>query len=110
MKVIAALVVAVMLVTVLAIAALVQLVIWSAPFLLVALIVTLVVRARRSAARSRPVTGTAGRSHPLRVAAAPQYRVGAPSAAPGGWVMVPVWVAPTPGPPVIDGEVLGGRD
>ena len=47
----------------------------------------------------------------VRAAERPRYRVGAPAAAPEGWVMVPVWVAPThPDPGVIDAEVIGDRD
>jgi hypothetical protein len=110
MKLLGTLFAMVLIVTGLAVATLVQLVITLAPFLMVAQVVVLVLRARRPARSSPPVTGWPDGGYPQRVAPQPQYRVGARAAAPGGWVMVPVWVAPTPGPPVIDAEVIGDRD
>lgn len=106
MKVIAIVFAAILLVAMLAMAALVQLVISLAPFLMVALMVALVLRARRPAVLP-PVLRQTVRSHPLRAASTTRYRVGALNAVPGGWVMVPVWVAPPPARTVIDGEVLG---
>jgi hypothetical protein len=110
MKLLGALFAMVLIVTGLAVATLVQLVITLAPFLMVALVVVLMLRARRPARPSPPVTGWPHSGYPGRVAPQPQYRVGAPAAEPGGWVMVPVWIAPTPGPPVINAEVIGERD
>ncbi len=87
--------------TMLAVAALAQLAIALLPYLGVALIVALVLRWR-----------SPGRVHPdprecVRPAPPRGYRIGAPAPAPEGWVMLPVWIAPTrPGPPVIDGEVI----
>jgi predicted lipid-binding transport protein (Tim44 family) len=110
MKLLGALFAMVLIVTGLAVAALVQLVITLAPVLMVALVVVLMLRTQRPARPSPPITGWPHSGYPRRVAPQPQYRVGAPAAAPGGWVMVPVWIAPTPGPPVIDAEVIGDRD
>jgi hypothetical protein len=105
MKALAAIFATIMIVTVLAIAALVQLVITLLPYLAVALIVLLVLRARRRSTTSLPS------AEAVTVTPASRYRIGAPAAAPEGWVMVPVWVAPTrPGAPVIDAEVIGDRD
>jgi hypothetical protein len=110
MKLLGALFAMVLIVTVLAVATVVQLVTTLAPFLMVTLVVMLVLRARRPARPLPPATGWPGGGYHRRVAPQPQYRVGAPAAAPGGWVMVPVWVAPTPRPPVIDAEVIRDRD
>jgi hypothetical protein len=110
MKLLGALFAMVLIVTVLVVAIVIELVITLAPFLLVGLLVVLVLRARKPARPSPPVTGWPHSAYPRRVAPQPQYRVGAPAAAPGGWVMVPVWIAPTPGPPVIDAEVIRDRD
>lgn len=107
MKLLGALFAMVLIVTGLAVATLVQLVITLAPFLMVALLVVLTLRARRPARPSPPAAGWPDGGYLRRVAPQPQYRVGAPTPAPGGWAMVPVWVAPPPGPPVIDAEVIG---
>jgi hypothetical protein len=96
-------------VTLLAAVALVQLVITLLPYLAAALIVALILRWRRSKAPA----AVAAASHAVRICpdSEPSYRIGAPAAAPGGWVMVPVWVAPRRADPnVIDGEVITGRD
>lgn len=106
MKILTTLVAMLMIATVLALAALVQLMISLAPFLALALIAILLLRARRPTVS--PAAGWTG-CHPPEVAAPSQCRLGAPTAASGGWVMVPVWVAPQPGPRIIDGEVLGDR-
>jgi hypothetical protein len=116
MRVLAGLLVMAMIVAVLAVAALVQLAIALLPYLAVALTVVLVLRWRRRDTRAPSAAAPLTRSYPgpqARVRAAPQprYRVGAPAAAPEGWVMVPVWVAPTrPDPGVIDAEVIDDRD
>lgn len=117
MRVVAGFLVMSMIVTVLALAALVQLAIALLPYLAVALIVVLVLRWRRRDAHPPSAAAPQMRIYPdpqARVwwaARQPRYRVGAPAAAPGGWVMVPVWVAPTqPDPRVIDAEVITDRD
>ena len=114
MRVLAGLLVMGMIVMVLAVAALVQLAIASLPYLAVALVVVLVLRWRRrdTPPAAPPLTRTyPGPQARVRAAQQPRYRVGAPAAAPEGWVMVPVWVAPTrPDPRVIDAEVIGDRD
>ena len=97
-----------MIVVVLAVAALVQLAIALLPYLAVALVVVLVLRWRRD---TPPAAAPQMRTYTVRAAPQPRYRVGAPAAAPEGWVMVPVWVAPTrPDPGVIDAEVIDDRD
>ena len=114
MRVLAGILVMAMIVVVLAVAALVQLAIALLPYLAVALLVVLVLRWRRREGPTPPAPQM--RTYPVRqarvrAAERPRYRVGAPAAAPEGWVMVPVWVAPThPDPRVIDAEVIGDRD
>jgi len=109
MRVLAGLLVMAMIVVVLAVAALVQLAIASLPYLAVALVVVLVLRWRRR--DTPPAAAPQMRTYTVRAAPQPRYRVGAPAAAPEGWVMVPVWVAPTrPDPGVIDAEVIDDRD
>jgi hypothetical protein len=114
MRVLAGLLVMGMIVVVLAVAALVQLAIALLPYLAVALVVMLVLRWRRR--DTPPAAAHLTRTYPgrrsgVRAAPQPRYRVGAPAAAPEGWVMVPVWVAPTrPDPTVIDAEVIDDRD
>lgn len=98
-----------MIVVVLAVAALVQLAIALLPYLAFALTVVLVLRWRRR--DSPPAAAPPERTYTVRAAQQPRYRVGAPAAAPEGWVMVPVWVAPTqPDPGVIDAQVIDDRD
>jgi hypothetical protein len=108
MRVLGGFVVMSMIVTVLAVAALVQLAIALLPYLAIALVVVLVLR------WWRPDTSTTSAAPPaVRTSPGPQprYRIGAPAAAPGGWVMVPVWVAPRrPDPRVIDAEVITDGD
>jgi len=85
---------------------LVQLVITMLPYLAAALVALLILRWRR------PGTPTVAPPPAVRHYPEPQprYRIGVPAAAPEGWVMVPVWVAPTrPDPTVIDGEVIPGH-
>ena len=111
MRVLAGLFVMSTIVTMLAVAALVQLAIALLPYLAVALIVVLVLRSRR---RRDSVAASAAappmRTHPVRAVPRPRCRIGAPAAAPEGWTMVPVWVAPTrPDPRVIDAEVIDDR-
>ena len=97
-----------MIVTVLAVATLVQLAFALLPYLATALVVVLVLRWRRSDVRAASVAPPAVRTYP---GPPPGYPVGVPAAAPQGWVMVPVWVAPRrPGPIVIDAEVITDRD
>jgi hypothetical protein len=94
-----------MIVTVLAVVALAQLAIALLPYLAAALVVLLILRFRRSEPRA------AAPPHAVLTYRDPQprYRVGAPAAAPEGWVMVPVWVAPRrPDPTMIDAEVITG--
>jgi len=111
MRVLAGFLVMSMIVTVLALATLVQLAIALLPYLAVALIVGLVLRSRRRHTPRAPFQ-RAYRGPQAQVRAAqPRYRVGAPAPAPEGWVMVPVWVAPTsPDPRVIDAEVITESD
>jgi hypothetical protein len=93
-------------ITVLAAAALVQLVIALLPYVAAALIVALILLWHRCGTAAAPPPAVLARADPQ-----PRYRVGAAAAAPGGWVMVPVWVAPKgPDPNVIDAEVITGRD
>jgi hypothetical protein len=100
-----------MIVMVLALAALVQLAIALLPYLAVTLIVLLILRWRRRDSSTRPAAAPPERAYTVRAAPQPRYRVGAPAPAPEGWVMVPVWVAPTrPDPRVIDAEVIDDRD
>lgn len=106
MKLLGALFAMVLIVMGLVVATVVQLVITLAPFLMVTLVVALALRARRPARPLPTAPGWPGGGYPRGVAPQPQYRVGAPA----GWVMVPVWVAPTPRPPVIDAEVIRDRD
>jgi hypothetical protein len=114
MRVLAGFLVMGMIVMVLALAALVQLAIALLPYLAVALLVVLVLRWRRREGPTPPAPQM--RTYPVRqgrvrAAERPRYRVGAPAAAPEGWVMVPVWVAPRqPDPGVIDAEVITDRD
>jgi hypothetical protein len=111
MRVLAGFLVMSMIVTVLVLAALVQLAIALLPYLAVALIVVLVLRWWRRDTSTPPAAAPAERTYPVRAAPQPRYRVGAPAAAPEGWVMVPVWVAPRqPDPSVIDAEVIDDRD
>lgn len=111
MRVLAGFLVMSMIVTVLVLAALVQLAIALLPYLAVALIVLLGLRWRRRDNPTPPAAAPPERTYPVRAAPQPRYRVGAPAAAPEGWVMVPVWVAPTrPDPRVIDGEVITDGD
>jgi len=115
MRVLAGLFVMSLIVTVLVLAALVQLAIALLPYLAVALIVVLVSRWRPRDTATRAAAAPPMRTCPGPQAwvrtAQPRYRVGAPAAAPEGWVMVPVWVAPTrPDPRVIDAEVIVDRD
>ena len=96
-----------MIVMVLAVAALVQLVIALLPYLAVALVVVLVLRLRRRRNPTPPAMAYPGAQARVRAAGQRSYRVGAPVAAPEGWVLVPVWVAPArPDPTVIDAEVI----
>jgi hypothetical protein len=96
-----------MIVTVLVAITLVQLVITVLPYLAGALVVLLILRWRRPGT-STVAPPPAVRSYPEP---RPRYHVGVPAAAPEGWVMVPVWVAPTPpAPKVIDAEVITGHD
>jgi hypothetical protein len=114
MRVLAGFFVMSMIVVVLAVAALVQLAIALLPYLAVALLLVLVLRSRRRGSPTPPAPQV--RTYPVRragvrAARQPRYRVGAPAAAPEGWVMVPVWVAPRqPDPGVIDAEVIHDRD
>jgi len=109
MRVLAGFLVMGMIVVVLAVAALVQLAIALLPYLVVALVVVLVLRWRRR--DTPPAAAPLTRTYTVRAAPQPRYRVGAPAAAPQGWVMVPVWVAPTrPDPGVIDAQVIDDRD
>jgi hypothetical protein len=97
-----------MIVTVLAVATLVQLAFALLPYLAAALVVVLVLRWRRSDVPAASVAPPAVRTCP---GPPPRYRVGAPAAAPEGWVMVPVWVAPRrPDPIVVDAEGITDRD
>jgi hypothetical protein len=99
-----------LIVTVLVLTALAQLIITLAPFLAVALLVLLVLRLlrhRNPAVSAAPVDRAYGARARVRAAGKREYRVGAPAAAPEGWVLVPVWVAPArPEPTVIDAEVI----
>ena len=112
MRILAGFFVMSMIVTVLVLAALAQLAIALLPYLAVTLIVVLVMRSRRRRdAPAAAVERTYVAPARVRRPAAPRYRVGAPAAAPGGWVMVPVWVAPTRSDPrVIDAEVITEDD
>ena len=83
MKLLGALFAMVLIVTVLAVATLVQLAITLAPFLMGALVVVLVIRARRSRSVFAGGRGWPDGGYPRRVAPQPHYRVGAPAAAPG---------------------------
>jgi membrane protein implicated in regulation of membrane protease activity len=106
MKLFAGFLVMSMIAAVLAVAALAQLVIALLPYLAVALIVALVLRRRRRNA-TPPAAAVPLRTYPVRAVTPPRYTVGAPAAAPEGWVMVPVWVAPNrPDPKVIDAEMI----
>jgi hypothetical protein len=94
--------------TVLAVATLVQLAFAVLPYLAAALVVVLVLRWRRAGGPAASVAPPAVRSCP---GPQPRYRVGVPAAAPGGWVMVPVWVAPRrPDPIVVDADGITERD
>jgi hypothetical protein len=110
MKLLTALFAMVMIVTILAVAALVQLVITLLPYLAVAVLVTVVVHARRRVQRPVVAAGWPGSGYPAQMASQWHYRVGAPTPVTGGWVMAPVWVAPTPGPRVIHAEFIRDRD
>jgi hypothetical protein len=111
MRILAGFFVMSMIVTVLALTALAQLAIALLPYAAVALIVVLVLRSRRHNAPATLVERTHVAQARVRPAPQPRYRVGAPAAAPGGWVMVPVWVAPTrPDPRVVDAEVITDDD
>ena len=110
MRVLAGLFLMCTIVIMLAVAALVQLAIALLPYLAVALIVALVLRSRRRDRVATPAAAPPMPTYPVREAPQPRYRVGAPAAAPEGWLMVPVWVAPTrPDPRVIDAEVIDDR-
>jgi hypothetical protein len=100
-----------MIVTVLVLAAVAQLAIALAPYLAVALIVVLVLRWRRRPTAAMSTAAPLERAYVAQARVRPtpptRYRVGAPAAAPEGWVMVPVWVAPPrPDPRVIDADVI----
>jgi hypothetical protein len=108
MSVLKSLAVMSIIVTVLAVAAMVQLVIALLPYLAAALVVVLVLRWRRAGAPATSVTPPAVL---IRPGPQPGDRGGAPAAAPEGWVMVPVWVAPRrPDPIVVDAEGITDRD
>jgi hypothetical protein len=108
MSVLKSLVVMGVILTVLAVAALEQLAIAMLPYLVAALFVLLVLRWRRS---GTPAALAAPPTVLTCPCPQPRYRVGAPAAAPEGWVMVPVWVAPRrPGPIVIDAEGITDHD
>lgn len=100
--------------SVLVVAALVQLLIHLLPYLILIAAVVLVVRMLRGRHAAPPVAGLpARRPHTRRyhrppLGAAPSPPTGwAPGAAPG-WVLLPVWVGPParPSSPVIDAEVI----
>ena len=111
MKLLTTLVATGMIVTMLAVAALAQLMITMLPYLAVAVIVALVLRARQSTTGGSPARIAPNTVNPATIAPPRRDRIGAPAPAPGGWVLVPVWVAPAPpSPPVIDAEVITDRD
>jgi hypothetical protein len=108
MSVLKSFLVMILILTVLAVATLVQLAFAVLPYLAAALVVVLVLRWRRAGGRAASVAPLAVRTYP---GPQPRYRVGVPAAAQGGWVMVPVWVAPRrPGPIVVDAEGITDRD
>jgi hypothetical protein len=108
MSVLKSFVVMSVIVTVLAVAALVQLAIALLPYLVIALIVVPVLRWRRSHTPATSSATPAVQTYPRQQ---PRYQIGAPTAAPQGWAMVPVWVAPRRSDPiVVDAEVITGRD
>jgi len=102
-------------VSMLVVAALVQLLISLLPFLVVVAAVLLVVRMRRPRHAAVPVARLPARRpqsggyHRSPPALAPPRPPGWAPGPAGGWVLLPVWVgppAPRARPPVIDAEVI----